>query len=84
MKLSHATVFGIVLIGIAFLAYKNQAGLAGMMSINSDGSALGGPVYSSIKARTSVGRLGAQPSSVTYGQNGQGLQQVFSRFGRGQ
>lgn len=82
MKLNHAIVYGLVIAGIAFLAYKNMPGMSGMFSNNSDGTALGGPVYSSVKARTSIGKLGAQVGS--YGQSNQLLQQVRARFGRGQ
>jgi hypothetical protein len=60
MKLNHALVFSVLIIGVAFLAYKNVPGVAGMMYANSDGSALGGPVYSSQKARVSMGHLGSQ------------------------
>lgn len=82
MKLNHAIVYGLIILGIAFLAYKNMPGMSGMFSNNSDGSALGGPVYSSVKANVGLGNFGGQKNS--YGQSSQLLQSVRARFGRGQ
>lgn len=83
MKVNHAVVFGLVIVGIAFLAYKNMAGMSGMFYKDSMGSALGGPVYSSQKARISIDKLGAQPSSVTYGPSRQVLSSNIHRLQRG-
>ena len=75
------TVFVVAIAGIAYLAYRNQAGMSGMFSNNSDGSALGGPVYSSQKARVSISKLGTQVGS--YGASTQSLRQGIARSVRG-
>lgn len=85
MKVNHALVFSVLIIGLAFLALKNQGGLAGMFTPNSDGSAMGGPVYSSQKARLSIAKLGTQPSSVTYaGKSNASPFSNLQRYVRGQ
>ena len=82
MKVNHALVFVLVIIGITYLAYKNHGGVAGMFTPNSDGSALGGPVYSSTKARLSMEHLGKQPNS--YGAGNRSVRQISQRYVRGQ
>ena len=84
MKVTHMTVFIVAIAGLAYLAMRNHGGMSGMFTPNSDGSALGGPVYSSTKARISIGKLGAQPSGFSYGASNQNLlQSITSRIGRG-
>jgi len=81
MKITHMTVFVVAVAGIAYLAYRNQAGMSGMFYKDSMGSALGGPVYSSAKANIGLGNFGGnQPS---YGASMQSLRQGIARAVRG-
>lgn len=82
MKVNHALVFVLVIVGITYLAYKNHGGVAGMFTPNSDGSALGGPVYSSIKANIGMVRMGKQPNS--YESGNRSVRQLSQRYVRGQ
>lgn len=82
MKVNHALVFVLVIVVITFLAYKNHSGIAGMFTPNSDGSALGGPIYSSIKANIGMVHMGKQPNSYTSGNRS--VRQLSQRYVRGQ
>lgn len=82
MKVSHAGVFLLVIIGITYLAYRNPSGMSGMFMKDSDGSALGGPVYSSAKANISAGYHGFQMSG--YGPSIHSVIPAKWRYQRGQ
>jgi hypothetical protein len=84
MKLNHALVFSLLIIGVAFLAYKNVPGVAGMMYANSDGMALGGPIYSSQKANIGIGRLGGQAGQSYANASNRSLVTNLQRYVRGQ
>jgi hypothetical protein len=84
MKVNHALVFSVVILGLAFLAYKNMPGLAGMMQANSDGSAQGGPVYSSQKVRVSMGHLGSQAGQSYAGKSNASPFSNLARYRRGE
>lgn len=81
MKGQHALVFVLVIIGVTYLAYKNPSGISGMFMKDSTGSAQGGPVYSSNKARISAEIHGQQ---FNYGHSTQSLIPANWRFQRGQ
>lgn len=80
MKGQHALVFVLIIVGVTYLAYKNPSGMAGMFMKDSDGSALGGPVYSSQKAVLSAQKHGFQ---FQYGPSQQVLNPAKWRFQRG-
>jgi hypothetical protein len=84
MKVNHALVFSVLILGLAFLAYKNMPGLAGMMQANSDGSAQGGPIYSSQKANVGQFKIGGQAGQQYAGKSNSSPFSNLQRYVRGQ